>query len=630
MYGLVSGIVIILPFLLGFAALEVGMFQDDLRLNTLISSYEWYFQFIAVAGAAAYLSFAIALSWLPQALGVVIVVWRLLAALGLFIIFVGLQPILIRANLPGGKLSDVFTGTVFLRSIQNLGLQEIVIPLAIFFGLASVLMILFLERERSLRKQNTTNRSIAYRIGIQISLFAIFIAGPMFLWSIVLMFSRWGITCGGCPIPTDHHYSPEIVFRAAKSLNDWLMPLYGALGITKHFKEHAGILPASSYSVLYTLAAACLFILMKYVIDSNGTSFHRYYRDRIRNCFFLYRPAPTTTKNDAADKRTPRISQLSDFVSPYLLVNCTLNAQANIGGRVKTVDEPFVIGTCYTGNETVGYARTVFFEDVVGHNFDLATIAAISGAVFSPVMGHYTISSFRFLMSVLSLRLGYWIPNPEQMTARKGCQPFGPLAKFVSAPGRRVGGIYFLREMLGRLSARARFLYITDGGHTDNSGIFELLRRRCATIIAIDAEADPEGVFDNIVYLIELARSRLNIEIALKCRTVGVEGGTHCAIGDISYPPSMNLPGAAGRLVYCKLSLTGDENWDLLCRRRASGEFPYHSTINQNYDELLFDAYMVLGAHILRGVFSGVDSVEFSNGEVRCLSPDEIQSLFCC
>ena len=626
LYGLVTGIVIISPFLLMLAGLQVGIFQDDLKLNVLVRSYEWFFQLFAVVGAVAYLSFAVVLSWFPGLLSGAVAVWRLLAAVGLLGFFVGLQPILIITNLPGGKAYNFFSSLAFLRLIQSVGLQEMAIPSAIFLAVASILVILFLERERFLRKQNTTNRSIIYRVGIQISLFIILIVGPMFLWSIVLMLSRWGVTCGGCPTATAHHYSPEIVFTAAKTLNDSFMPLYRTLGMARSFNEFAGILPAVSYSVLYVLVAVCLFIFMKYVIDTNKSSFHRYYRERIKSCFFEYAPELKAAKSDWRVKGTPRLSLLRDFSSPYLLVNCTLNAKTKIDGKVKRADEPFVVGSCYTGSEFVGYARTEYFERAIGRDFDLATIAAISGAAFSPVMGNFTVSSFRLLMSVLALRLGYWIPSPREMTGPKRARLFWPLA---DVPGRRVDGIYFLREMFGWLNARSRFLYITDGGHTDNSGIFELLRRRCTTIIAIDAEADPERLFDNIVYLIELARSRLNVEIALTCRTVGVEGGTHCAIGEINYPPSDDLPEVSGRLVYCKLSLTGDENWDLLCRRRASGEFPYHSTINQNYDELLFNAYRVLGTHILGRIFSGADRVEFLNGEVRCLSPDEIQGLFC-
>jgi hypothetical protein len=628
LYGLISGIVIILPFLLTLAALQVAIFQDDLKLDTLISSYGWYFQVIAAVGAVAYLSIAIVLSWLPRALNDVVAVWQLIASLGLFGVFVGLQPILIRTNLPGGALNDYFHASTFLGSIQALGIQEIAIPLALFFVLASILLALFVQRERFLRKQNAGGRSIVYRVGIQVSLLAIFVVGPMFLWSIVLMFSRWGISCGACP--TEHHYSPEIVFRGAKALNDWLLPRYSAVGLEEYFAVRSAILPAFSYSVLYILAAIVLFILMKYVVDSNESSFHRYYRDRIRSCFFPDKFAAKATSTDAAE-RTPQLSRLKQCNGPYLLVNCTLNAKANIGGKWKIVDEPFVIGSCYAGSKIAGYTETESLENDIGRDFDLATIAAISGAAFSPVMGNYTIPSFRLLMSALSLRLGYWIPNPRKIHAQQndGGGNLTPFANLIWRPGRRVDGIYFVKEMFGLLSARSKFLYITDGGHTDNSGIFELLRRRCGTIIAVDAEADPQGLYDNIVYLIELARSRLGIEITLSCRMVGVQDGTHCAIGEISYPPAApDLAGTAGRLVYCKLSLTGDENWDLLCRRRASGEFPYHSTINQNYDELLFNAYRVLGTHILEGVFTGRDRVEFPDGKSQPLSSDEIESLF--
>jgi hypothetical protein len=257
----------------------------------------------------------------------------------------------------------------------------------------------------------------------------------------------------------------------------------------------------------------------------------------------------------------------------------------------------------------------------------MATIAAISGAAVSPVMGRYTIPSFRLIMSLIALRLGYWLPNPSRLNASEP-RNHKRLAKRKSYVWRHVNGFYTAREMFGLTSIGSKFVYVTDGGHTDNSGIYELLRRGCKNIVALDAGADAQSLFDNIVYLIEFARVRLQTEIALSCRTVGMEGGVHCAIGRIDYPPKGDRPAACGTLVYCKLSLTGDENWDLLCRKRASGEFPYHSTLNQNYDELLFNAYRLLGMHILEGVVSGQHRAEFWNGEVRPLSAGELSNLF--
>jgi hypothetical protein len=406
------------------------------------------------------------------------------------------------------------------------------------------------------------------------------------------------------------------VFSVGK-LNEWLAPLYRYLDVEGYFREYGiGIVPGFSFSVFYVCVAAILFVTMKYVIDSNSSSFHRFYSDRLRGSFFN-RPSA-----DGQRQTAPLISELGGTVCPYLLVNCALNASVGKGKLLKTADEPFVIACRYTGSDAAGYIRTDVLERATGSKFDLASIAAVSGAAFSPVMGRYTIPAFRLLMSMLALRLGYWIPNPQQV------KKFDVVAKGISPVGRRVDGLYFLREMFGWLSVKTRFLYITDGGHADNSGIYELIRRRCTTIIAIDAEPDSENLFENIAYLIEFARARLNTEIELRCQTVGVAGGTHCAIGRIKYPSGSNLKAFEGRLVFVKLSLTGDENWDLLCRRNASGEFPYHSTMNQNYDELLFNAYRTLGIHMVSRIFGRRDRVEFWNGNVRPLSTDEILDFF--
>jgi hypothetical protein len=625
LYGVASGIVTLLPFLLILAAVQAGAFSDDATLESLILSYERYFLYVAWAGAIAYVSFAIALSASPDVLRFVTGAWRIIAAVGAVLIFVALQPIVIQESLPGGSIRIFFESHTTLRQIEELSFQEVAIPLGLFLAVASVLMVLFLERERFLRRANARPRLAVYGVGIQLCLFALLIIGPVFLWSIVLMLTRWGIVCSACSIESRHHHSPQLVFAAAEGLNNWLMPAYRHLGLEAEFREAAMILPALSYSVLYVVVAVILFLLTKYVIDSNGTSFHRFYRDCISNCFFRDMNGPPPSR--LASLSNSRISQLNCVSSPYLLVNCTLNATAKVAGKKIRADEPFVIGSCFTGNHFSGFADTKRLEEAVGPDFDLATIAAISGAAFSPVMGNYTIPSFRLLMSVLALRLGYWVPNPRRLEAAG--KRMGRL--FDSRPiatGRRVDGIYLLREMFGLLGTRSPFLYITDGGHTDNSGVFELLRRQCSTIIAIDSEADRDRLFDNIVYVTELARSRLNIEITLSCRTVGVDGGTHCAIADINYPQSKSAPKKSGRLLYCKLSLTGDENLDLLSRSRATGDFPYHSTMNQNYDELLFNAYRVLGTHIVGRAISGLDPVEFSSGEVRNLTADEVHDLF--
>ena len=58
-------------------------------------------------------------------------------------------------------------------------------------------------------------------------------------------------------------------------------------------------------------------------------------------------------------------------------------------------------------------------------------------------------------------------------------------------------------------------IFLTDGGHIDNLGIYELLRRRCQLIIAVDAEADPQMSFRSFVALQRYARIDLGVLIDL-------------------------------------------------------------------------------------------------------------------
>ena len=56
--------------------------------------------------------------------------------------------------------------------------------------------------------------------------------------------------------------------------------------------------------------------------------------------------------------------------------------------------------------------------------------------------------------------------------------------------------------------------------------------------------------------------------------------------------------------MYIKATIS-DENEapDLEYYRRQNPVFPYHSTLDQFFDEAQFEAYRALGYHIARGVF---------------------------
>ena len=126
---------------------------------------------------------------------------------------------------------------------------------------------------------------------------------------------------------------------------------------------------------------------------------------------------------------------------------------------------------------------------------------------------------------------------------------------------RRIPGpLYLLFEAFSKSGAavthgedkNSGFIFLTDGGHIDNLGIYELLRRRCRLIIAVDAEADPDLDAASLVQIARFARIDLNVMIRMNWKPIGArtravseeirknelkaEPGPHVAVGLIDYP----------------------------------------------------------------------------------------------
>jgi hypothetical protein len=624
LYSFSTGLLIILPYILICAAIFLLCFPDVVSLETFSDGQ--FGQYVRILFLyfilPFYLVFVITYStkqlrWIAFFLGNY---WPQALLIFAILLFVLIQPIVVLKNLPGyGIYEGLYASPIrFVLGFHEIAGLGGALAVSVFF-----LIVLLLREEQFGRKTTRSLGSILRRFGISVLLAITGILVPLFLWGIVLMLARWGVDgvttlCPGdvesCGL-TGHHFAPAWAVGFARFVDCTLSNYVGSLCAGKSWGSSCTIHDpcAKIFAFIYLTLALILFLFNKFILDTNWTSLHRFYRDRLNNSF-IFRIQPVTERQS--------ISSVRGIKSiPYLLVNCTANIP------IKTTDvtntESFIISPLHTGNSLIGFADTVLFEKIAGQYFDIATVAAISGAAISPVMGRYTSKSFRMLMSLLGFRLGYWIPNPRHVTEGASKSEL----KEISA-GKRVGSGYYLREMLGRMSSTSDFIYLTDGGHTDNSGIFELLRRRCSTIVAIDAEADPDLLFDNISYVTQLARVRLNVDIVLSAKQVGEPNGVHCAIADIKYPVLDNASGFVGKLIYCKSSVIGTENWDLVSRKKATGEFPYNSTLNQNYDELLFEAYRALAYQIVSELLKAQTPAEFANKQVRDVTPADIDGFF--
>jgi hypothetical protein len=240
---------------------------------------------------------------------------------------------------------------------------------------------------------------------------------------------------------------------------------------------------------------------------------------------------------------------------------------------------------------------------------------AVSGAAASSNMGSSSIKALTPTLAILNIRLGYWLQNPRQIAE------MGKRRSFLAGV---MDQFYFLKEMFGRMREDAEIIYLTDGGHIENLGIYELLRRRCKLIIVVDAEADPDMSFTSLVTLQRYARIDLGTLIDLPwaeirdttrrasddiVKTGGTpperaDHGPHCAIGKITYPRD-----GEGILFYIKSSLSGDENDYIVDYKRRYPAYPHETTADQFFTEEQFEVYRALGFHSVQESLTGFDTV---------------------
>jgi hypothetical protein len=242
----------------------------------------------------------------------------------------------------------------------------------------------------------------------------------------------------------------------------------------------------------------------------------------------------------------------------------------------------------------------------VDPNVDLGTAMAISGAAVDPNMGRNTNRVLTFLLGMLNLRLGYWLPNPRLLQEGNW--------KVATRHGRfiyRLGLWQFFFELFGKMDKDNSYVHVTDGGHIENLGLHELLRRRCKVIIAADAEQDTKLSFNGLATAIRLARIDMGIDVDIDIDAIRPIEDTetkeswshrHCAIGTIDYGAD-----GMGVLLYIKSSMTGDENEYIREYKAKHPDFPHETTADQFFDEAQFECYRALGYHAADSLLTGRD-----------------------
>lgn len=221
---------------------------------------------------------------------------------------------------------------------------------------------------------------------------------------------------------------------------------------------------------------------------------------------------------------------------------------------------------------------------------------AISGAAFTGNAGFHTTPWMTFLLTVFGVRLGRWCSNPGVEKTWKHAAPRNSLGLLVD-------------ELLGRTSEARPYVYLSDGGHFENLGIYELVRRGCVRIVAIDVSADPDYAFDDLANAIHKCRVDFGVEIsfadgALKRLQRGADGRSSAAVavGRIVYPQGVE----EGMLIYVKPALIGTEPEDIIHYHSQNARFPHETTVDQWFSESQFESYRRLGEHIAERQLSSV------------------------
>ena len=306
------------------------------------------------------------------------------------------------------------------------------------------------------------------------------------------------------------------------------------------------------------------------------------------------------------------------YTGPYPLFNTTLNLVADKDLAVQDrKGESFVLTPDYCGSQGTGYDRLPNdAEDHVLANLSLGRAVAISGAAADPNMNFHQSEAQTALMTVLNLRLGWWVENPRRRP-RETVTPWDRLrSRLYGLPLRDQQweardahfGAFLVQELLGRTTRDDEYVHLSDGGHFENLGVYELIRRRCRYIVVCDAAEDREDASENLANLMRLVLTDFGIRIEIDTTPIRKQGPDglsrwHCAIGSIRYD-DVDPCAVAGTLVFLRSSLTGDEPADLRNYAVNNPSFPHDSTADQFFTQDQFESYRALGYHIGREVFA--------------------------
>lgn len=353
-------------------------------------------------------------------------------------------------------------------------------------------------------------------------------------------------------------------------------------------------------------------------ININRFSMHGVYRNRLARAFIGTARPPAERRPDAYTRFDPGDNlRMQDLYQGrqqrgmlFPVVNVTLNLLAGAPSSwAERKAAPFTITPLRAGAACLGgpeqkdadppgrYVRTNQYagqehesgpEDEAS-GITLGTAMTISGAAVSPNMGYHSSPATSFVMTLFDVRLGAWLPNPGAQQQWRPAKPSNALWPLFN-------------EMFGRANDRKADVYLSDGGHFDNLGIYEMLRRRCCRILVIDAGCDPDYHYVDLGRALRMASIDLYVKVDFIAPVIKGEIRLNAAgaLAKITYHD-----GTTGLLLYLKPWLPNYLSADVLAYWAEHDDFPHQSTAEQFFTESQFESYRALGEQIVDQAFAG-------------------------
>jgi hypothetical protein len=364
----------------------------------------------------------------------------------------------------------------------------------------------------------------------------------------------------------------------------------------------------------------------------NMSSYHYFYSSRLTRAY-LGATNPCRTTTGGSGKRTTGPTKPDEHdtvaydqyhanpVAPIHLINMTLNQTVDPTEQLLQRDrkgQPFVVLPCLGGRVKSGEVAYSFdnrFRIASGKSayLSIGDWLAVSGAAVSSGLGRQTSIGAALCVTFSNARIGRWWPC--RIASDSGLRWASPTYA------------YLWDELCGQFHGTHReYVYLTDGGHFENTATYELLRRirHPATAIQFavmcDCGADRDYRYDDLANLVRLARIDFGLEIEVDHHAARAP---HRLASVFGTPESMGAADIAkldnrcalllnvrlcgkilARIVMIKPRLIRCASSDLLSYYRNNAVFPQQSTGDQFFDEEQWESYRKLGLECCNAVLA--------------------------